>query len=192
MYVKEAGIRLPQKGEAFGFDFKIGDLVAPHGKGEYADILLKCWGDKPIPLSHAVSRYLTLSWGSEGEGVIRKDRDLQSILHSLHEAPEYGYQPEINLNYRRTNEKVLEDNDLPKNEYLIFRTRVELGEGGKIIRANYGKIFDVWFDISADNLEGAAIRFLYYFNPRENDYNLEFDTNNNLFGNDRRNRVSAP
>ena len=180
MCVKSAGFRLPKKGETFGFDFKAEDLVEPHGKGTQADILLKCWGDKPIPLTHAVSRFLTLSWDNGNEGVIRKVRDLQSMFHSLHEAPDNGYNQKINLCYRRTNDKVLENNEFPENEYLIFRSRVELDDEGKIVKAHYGKIFDIWFDISANNLEGAAVRFLYYFNPNENDRNLEYDGKNNL------------
>ena len=192
MYVKSVGIRLPQKGETFGFDFEKGDLVTPHGQGEHADMLLRCWGDKPIPLTHAVSRYLILSYKTEDEGFIRKNRDTQSIFHSLHEAPDNGYEQETNLCYRRTNDKVLENNEFPQNEYLIFRSRVELDDEGKIVKAHYGKIFDIWFDISANNLEGAAVRFLYYFNPAPNDHSIEFDPSQNLFGNDRRENLFNP
>ena len=34
MYVKQVAIKLPKNGEPFGFDFKVGDLVKPYGKGE--------------------------------------------------------------------------------------------------------------------------------------------------------------
>jgi len=191
MYVKRAGIRLPKKGEPFGMDFKIGDLVAPHGKGKNADIFLKCWGDKPIPLTRAVSRHLTLSSDKIGEGFIRISKD-GGLFTSIYEAPTDGYQPEVYLNYARTNDKILDDKDFPQNEYIVFRSRVELDDDGKIAKSNYGKIFDIWFDISADDRDGAAIRFIYYFNPTPNDRNLEFDTSYNLFGNDWRNRIEIP
>ena len=181
MYVKQIGIRVPKKGEAVGVDLKVGDLVSPHGKGEYAHIMLKCWGDKPIPLTLAVSRYLTLSLDNEGEGFIRGGKDLQSAFYSLHEAPENGYEQAISFCYRRTNDKVLEEGELPKSEYLIFRTQVEPGKDGEIEKAHYGKIYSMWFDISANDREGAAISLTYYLNPTPNDRNLEFDPDKNLF-----------
>ena len=183
MYARGLSIMLPKKGEAFGFDFKVGDLVAPYGKGENTDVLLKCWGNKPPPplYSSTHSRYAVLSSDKEGAGFIRKSQDAQSVFKSLHEAPMEGYQSEINLGYRRANNEILEERDFPESEYVIFRSRVEKSEDGEILKSNYGKIYNISFDISANDHDGARVSLLYYFNPTPNDRNLEYDPNENLF-----------
>ena len=179
MYVKKLDIMLPKKSEVFGFDFQVGDLVEPHGKGKHADVLLSCARDLPFEFPKTFSRYLTLSFNRENEGIIRRDKDSYSAFLSLYEAPENGYQPEISFCYQRINDKVIERNELGGAEYLLLRTRVEMNNGG-ISKAHYAKIYSLGFGVSGDENEGGRVSIVYYFNPNENDRNLEFDGMNNL------------
>lgn len=44
MIIKDVNLNLPIKNKEYGFDFLIGDLVSPDGRGKIADVLIKCWG----------------------------------------------------------------------------------------------------------------------------------------------------
>ena len=181
MYAKSIDIILPTQNEAHGFDFQIGDLVAPHGKGINADILLNCGGERPMPINQAVSRNLTISFANDNEGIVQEIKYTPSVLISLHKAPEDGYQSEIYFNYSRTVSQILENNNLPESEYLIFRTRVETDDNGKIVKSNYGKIYSIDYDITGKPDTRARVSLIYYFNPNENDHNIEYDREQNLF-----------
>ena len=63
---------------------------------------------------------------------------------------------------------------LDEDEYMVLRTRVETNGAGEVTSCNYSKILgplEIWDRIYFTSL---------IFNPRPNDSNLEFDTDNNL------------
>jgi hypothetical protein len=58
------------------------------------------------------------------------------------------------------------------DDYMIFRVRSRMDKNGKIISANYGKIYG---PLDYFVMERDKLRLVYYFNPKANDTNLEFD-----------------
>src|SRR5204863_9024831 len=69
----------------------------------------------------------------------------------------------------------------PQKHGYFFRIRTSVHASGKIVSANYGKIYGDFMD------------FTYYLNPTPNDRNIEFDPKRNLFTNLKANeRVTQP
>ena len=64
--------------------------------------------------------------------------------------------------------------------YLVFRVHSVIDKDGKIVSADYGKIYPpIEYGFIAKH---HGIRFTYYFNP-DGTRNLEFNTKLNLFTN---------
>ena len=183
MYVKQSTIRLPQKGEVFGFDFKVGDLVEPYGKGEQADLFFKCVFEKKSEAFGDFKRELFITAVQPDEGIIVREKEKWSEFRSAYEAQESGYGILYYLVTDRTPSKILQEINKAEDEYLTFRSRIVRDDEGGIISSNYGKIIDGKFDYGVDdkNPDGAVIMLLYYFNPTPNDRNLEYDPDENLF-----------
>lgn len=169
MYVKRFEGRVPNE-PVVGFDCNTGDFVAPHGHGETADFLIH-------------TREMRLSAIDQDGGFFVLPSHSNSAFKSEYLAPEDGYATNLsskvvaNDRNGRT-ESVLydygDDYGLSRN-YLLFKSRIKRDPDGKIISANYGKLygkFEYWRE---------SVKFLYYFNPTPNDRNLEFDGTNNLF-----------
>jgi hypothetical protein len=93
--------------------------------------------------------------------------DKESALHSPHEAPADGYQPEwIQTELKRPGEPTVANRDANRNYF--FRIRTVLDQNGKVKSAIYGKIY------------GDFLQFRYYLNPAANSRNMEFDTKRDL------------
>ncbi|MCL1920771.1 MAG: hypothetical protein FWG50_06790 [Kiritimatiellaeota bacterium] len=179
MYVKEARIFLPRKGEAFGYDFEKGDLVAPYGKGEQADLSFMCLFEERGDLLDYKSE-LFITAAQEG-GIILNAKDKASQFVSKHEAQEDGYEPQFYLVRDRVQSKVLQNIELEENEYLTFRSRVTRDNDGNIISANFGKVYRISYGRRDATSGNVSVTLVYYFNPTPNDRNLEFDPDKNLF-----------
>ena len=93
-----------------------------------------------------------------------------SELTMPHEAPGDGYGPLL--------ERVVkggEGHGARTDVGFFLRTRVRRDAAGKIENAHYAKILgDVYVNPRGE------IEFTYYFNPRPNERNLEFDLEKNL------------
>ena len=173
MYSKRIDCRIPRD-EEIGFDCEIGDWVAPHGKGKYPDFMMEYtsrndeWSDLDIQFSITAK---------ENEGFIQVPLDSFSYFKSIYEAPLAGYERNLNLSMKRENHKTLADIRVPENQYLVFRTRVEMDGNGEMVKSRYGKIYEFIYDRSTTKRGMGYVRFTYYFNPNENDRNLEFGGN---------------
>jgi len=165
MYAKEISlITLPVPRGPVGYDFQKGDWIGSSGKGESSDLIFTSKGD-----SAHYSYVLNWTFSNKGDGIIRvqpKGKTL-SGLRSPKEAPLEGYQSEITLD---------EEGKVPgtsteewRPDCFIFRVRTVLDNRGKVVSANYGKIYT------------AGGKATYYFNPEINSRNLEFDIKRNLF-----------
>lgn len=190
------GLIFPVHGEWLGFDFEIGDWVAPHGKGKITDIRFKFkneflgWklSEEKMVRSRQIDANLSetefknsygkwdaeleISFPGEKEGLHEETGFLKySRLKLPHKAPEQGYVP----GWRYT-ENTYSPRSTRENVGFFLRTRVKLDKEGKIASANYSKLRGD-FELAPT----GSLTFWYYFNPVPNDRNLEFDPEHNLF-----------
>ncbi len=161
-------ILLP-KGIRVGFDCKEQALVAPHGTGTASDFFLTYTSNGQERSN--LKKNLVLSF-NEGCGFKILRKDLYSQFVSLHEAPETGYLREISLSFKRTPTVIEEDTSISDDFYIIMKSRCEIDEDGKILSSLYSKFYKFVFDESSDAETGYML-FQYYYNPVNNDRNLE-------------------
>ena len=191
MYVKKAKVFLPKKGEPFGFDCEMDDLVEPFGKGRNADITFIYTAEIEGFKDLCYSNQVVISGHSEYGGIIKKDADLWSQLVSLQEAPVSGYQPDVTLFYHRSGAQIKGEMGFKRGTYLIFRSRIKTDEEGQIVSVNYGKIYPPFdYGEAPENKGEGRVEFYYYFNPTPNDTSLEFDFTKNLSNS--RDRIPIP
>jgi len=180
MYAKTAKVSLPKRNEPFGFDFKAGDLVKPHGKGEQADLFFRCNIEERGHFFDFKTELFVTAVQPE-EGIIVNPTET-SQFRSAYEAQESGYEPQYYLVTDRTQAKTLQTIEWNNAEYLTFRSRIVRDDEGNIISSHYGKIVSMRnYGFDEKNPNGASVTFTYYFNPTPNDRNIEYDPNENLF-----------
>jgi hypothetical protein len=170
MYAKYVENGPPVFNEPVGYDLMIGDWVAPHGKGQTADIIFTGHLDKKSKNDYDYK--LIVSFPKSGDGIQEftvPDIEKDSALRSPHEAPADGYQSQvIRTMSRHPGQAATEDLDLNRNYF--FRVRTVLDSNGNVKSALYGKIY------------GDFMQFKYYLNPTPNSRNVEFDPKHNLLG----------
>ncbi|ADE55729.1 hypothetical protein Caka_2714 [Coraliomargarita akajimensis DSM 45221] len=181
---------LPEKGQPIGFDFEVCDWVQPYGKGKSSDVLIQ--GDGYFNDSKDRSVSVSMKFPQEGDGLVvfagRSDK-LGSRLKSDYQAPDAGYQTHrewkrvrIPLPHKEVWEGDVERIDtLDESNNYYFRVRTELDEDGKVISANYGKIYGELVIGGAASKDGIFFKIdSYYFNPTANDRNVEYQVGSNL------------
>lgn len=156
----------PSEKGTFYVDLEKGDWVLPGRKGVVADLSVEYSCHNSEGRTESTAKITFLSGGAykrkkinsySFESEYRADTNEvyeTTFLHSLSfDTPVYGN--------RILNQALAED------EYLVFRTRIVRDKDGKIVSANYGKIYG----------EIAAFRNFGYrrcfFNPIPNDTGLE-------------------
>jgi len=170
----------PRLGETVGFDFEIGDLVFPDGKGKYADILLTTKRD--YISDNDRTSYVTINFTGEHNGIQSfhypsydgAGYPLKSDLIPPPIAPESGYEKTLDRFSRRTPPNKITSSYVEDRKW-IFRTRTVVDDDGKIIAANYG-----WTSTEIrvvakpeSNGEVLGITFSYYYNPDPKSRSLE-------------------
>lgn len=170
---------IPMKGTNVAFDLEKGDWVEPYGKGRCCDLVVNC--DDQFTDPWTGFRKLALTFGTNVlDGVRRHKLDNFSNFRSLYEAPEDGYEKTVTWSietFRKQKDIITEP---PLDEYFIFRVRTVVDDKGKMVKANYGKIYG---PVQYGDLGGRLVlRMMYYFNPEVNSRNLEFDPKKNLSG----------
>ena len=167
-------VKLPDEKGVYGFDMKLGDLVAPFGVGQVADFhIRKDFCQYPRTTKSA------LFFKGKGNGGYKTRAFDESAFRS-------PYTADTNANFNTEFRYALsaeqgwdsEVCDVGEDECLILRTRCRFNENGNLSSCHYSKIYGK-IDIF-DRLHFRA----YAFNPTPNDPNLEFDVNRNLFKKD--------
>lgn len=187
MCAQKLDVSIPIRNQFIGFDFEKADWMAPYGQGATADILLKYVLNYEGP--QEFSKRLEITFENPRDGVKSFDLDKTSVFMSDYTAPENGYASEMADEYARTRTKILKSQEIGKGKYLVFRTRTVTNEVGRIISANYSKIYgpNLQNPIEYGHMGGDdRLMFTYYFNPTANDRNLEFDPSKNLLNVKRR------
>lgn len=168
MVLKYEHMRIPRFDAPLGFDLEIHDWVAPDGKGKVIDMVVQFEniGDS------SPYRKLFVEFPGEMNGAYVRKKDDYSVLKSHYHAMTNGvYETRIeNSDGRRGPAHVL----LSGGDYLVFRVRCKVDKHGKLISAQYGKIYGP-FDYYVQSKN--KMRLSTMFNPVENDTNLEFDGN---------------
>jgi hypothetical protein len=206
LYALQVSLQLPAQSQWLDYDLQAGDWLPPHGKGKVADVRFRYRATfagymsdgANLERSRELSRIsaerrgehfseeefrksaghwigtLEVSFPGDKEGVRVETKRYwyYSQLRLPHLAPEAGFEP--SLRYEATTQG---SRPPEKRVGYYLRTRVKLDEAGRIVSANYGKIYE---DIRFDARYGT-VTIWYYFNPTPNDRNLEFDPARNLF-----------
>lgn len=187
MYAKKVSIEISEQNKPLGFDLEKGDWVAPYGAGLSVDFLFDVSGIyKELLDRHS---FMAISFENVGDGIqgVLVPND-GSKFQSIYEAPMQGYA--TNYVYEKKMSRIGSERINPRareDKYYVFRIRTKTDSNGKIVSANYGKIYgDIFCDFIDEKRIG--IYFTYYLNPMPNDRNLEFDPKKNLFPNERVNQ----
>jgi hypothetical protein len=171
MYAKSVNLGMPVFDKPAGFDFMIGDWIAPYGKGLNSDIVFTAHREKR--LENDSDYQLTISFPKVGDGIQEFSGPLYylgsrgSALRSAEEAPVDGYQSEWIQTKTRRPGKPMESN-WSENRNYYFRVRTATDDRGNVVSTHYGKIY------------GDFMKFTYYLNPTPNSRNVEFDPKQNL------------
>ena len=184
LYAKKVTLGLPLNRDWIGFDFAVGDWVAPHGNGKVNDAFFRCDTEKTG--ERRGRGKIDIKFPDNGGVKLIDKLFLQYCdLKMPHKAPAGDYKA---LMTRQSDSH--HDNNFNEKVGYFFRSRVKM-VNGKIISCHYGKILgNIRFDpresgwhVSHKNKPKsfAEVSFTYYFNPTPNDHNLEFDVKRNLF-----------
>ncbi len=201
MYVYPFSRAIPKEGEEIGFDFLKADWVAPHGKGEDADVLVNIITYDP---DRQAGGEFSWRFPRPGDGMIRTDLPEEyanSQFKMRREAPEDGYVSEWRVvrdyrevdwmeavSERKTGKyiRVTPEGPLLWETPFFIRIRSVLDDKGRVKSALYGKIVrypgfeeGIRF-LYADNKKRARVSFTYYINP-DGTRNMEWDPKRNLF-----------
>ena len=186
MYAKHVDGNIPELGKPCGYDLVRGDWVAPHGKGEIADLVFTIkttfLGGKDEYNRKYFESVFNLTFSNDGDGLVDYPVAPGNCgLRLPYNAPAAGYAPSPSAqrqHLRANGDQALGMFDAKtvqrQNYFLRVRTVKNKGE---IVSALYGKIHNL---IEWEST--GFLRFTYYLNPTPNNPNVEFDPKKNLFG----------
>ena len=159
----------PLKNGRFGFDMEKGDWTVPHGKGEVADFILR------REESNGVYRAV-LEFEGPFNGAYKQKQESSTSFKSTYRADtNHVYVQTMDIwTKKRMGKETVRSQFVSDEEYLVIRSRSVVDADGNLKSCNYSKIY------------GGITAYRYFqfmtmvFNPKQNDANLEFDTQRNL------------
>ena len=159
---------IPKYDEWIGYDFKFADWVKPIGEGEFADAMIIF--TKRISSNFNFTVKMELSFEHQpfaGAYIARKD--VFSQFQSDYAASTNTvYENHLVFEVERMGKKRKWE-ELDNDSYLVFRTRTEVDENGRLKVAHYGRIDGLWKFHELDTMRIKGI----FFNAIKNDLNLE-------------------
>ncbi len=215
LYARDVFLKFPVFDKWLGFDFEVGDWVAPHGRGTSGDILFKFhrefkgykFSEKkmeemkfPDTTEEDLKKFygkwdgvLWIDFPSDLEGIIEEQKGYlpYSKMKMPHLAPEEGYQSdEIVIqkkNYKSEEESLKELRSYAKSGVP------QLKSSGYYIRTRVTEVEGKAIKANYVKLpkmigvgSAGSINFIYYFNPVVNERNLEYSPKSNLATEQRR------
>lgn len=168
----------PLSPQAVGFDLQKGDWIAPHGKGEIADILFQ-FQDIAID-ADGYRGTMMLMFSNPGDGIQAFSaarpfsREFGSDLAPPNVAPVDGYAATHSQTVSHETGKPYSSSTDSKRNYMI-RTRTRLDAAGIIRQACYGWI-EGEFEFDPRDPRGPQVAFSCYFNanPDPDERSLEY------------------
>lgn len=165
MIIANKSLTFP-KGQTVGFDFEVGDLLSPYGKGMSADISL--WFEQSIQKTpYCYSNNIVVS-ACDGGSIATLQKDLFSQFKFAYEAPLEGWMQSAELGLVRTHDKILRDVSLKENEYWVVKTHDKFGN------KRFGIISDFSFGGSDKGTNFCGVGISFIFNTSSSSRNLEF------------------
>lgn len=175
---------VPLQNQWCGYDFEEHDWLPPHGNGKVSDVEI-CFTSEYYK-DNWRRDFLKLRFPYPKAGAYVMKKDNSSALKSVYHADKnQTYQQEFsfygpverNINYLIIEYQDRQKNIIPKDEYIIFRTRTKVDKEGNLIEARYGKIYGP-IDFFAKETrqyswEKDTCELQYYLNPNINDTNIE-------------------
>ena len=183
MYTKRIETMIPVENVPVGYDFFLGDWVAPYGGGQVPDMMFKMTRRITAPNDYEGTLLVTFTNTYDGIQII-ENMCMDSTFQYPRFAPTNGYQSTYIYMHGKSPTKGYygaEDDDPPR--YYFFRVRSVLDYEGKLKEAMYGKILGAIAYAGAASPNKVRILFTYYLNPTLNDRNMEFDPKRNLLQN---------
>lgn len=150
----------------FYFDLEKGDWVLPGRKGVVADLGVEYSYRDSEGRTESRAKITFLSGGAYKRKKIDSSSFKSEYRANTNEVYEATFLHSLSFDTQGRGNRIL-NRALAEDEYLVFRTRVVQDENGKIISANYGKIYG---RIDAFRHFGYTCCF---FNPIPNDTGLE-------------------
>ena len=158
--------QFPSNEGTFYFDLEKGDWVAPGREGAVADLGIEYSCRVSEARTECRTKITFLSGGAYKRKKINSYSFKSEYRADTNEVYETTFLHTLSFDMPGRVNRIL-SSALAEDEYLVFRTRVVRDKDGKIISANYGKIYGAM---------GAFQNFGYsscFFNPVQNDTNLE-------------------
>ena len=156
----------PSDEGTFYFDLEKGDWVLPGRKGVVADLGVEYSYRDSEGRTESRAKITFLSGGAYKRKKIDSSSFKSEYRANTNEVYEATFLHSLSFDTKGRGNRIL-NRALAEDEYLVFRTRVVRDENGKIISANYGKIYG---RIDAFRHFGYTCCF---FNPIPNDTGLE-------------------
>ena len=186
LYAKKVQANIPVLDQPCGYDFEVGDWVAPYGKGFKSDFIFKIHRDFKDQFNFKVEAEAAFKQQEDGLlPMTTPSIGRNSAFRWERYAPETGYDDTPRNLYfvnhdPRSGQKQEKNFDFWKRDAgYFFRVRT-VKQDGQIVSAHWGKIIG---DIGIDPRDSKTcmVIFTYYFNPTPLDRNLEWDMKKNLF-----------
>ena len=175
MLKRKVAILFPVLDQPLGFDFEVGDLIEPYGKGKSADVWIT--GTRKLDIPDAIDHRAIIVTSNALNGfiefpVVREMDEIKSKsdLEPPQRAPDVGYTNQIAPYLLSIPRKYWKSTHEENRDYL-FRVRSQTNELGDITHANVG-----WFNESIQMSHNndkrvtnvanrVRISFGYYYNP---------------------------
>ncbi len=174
--------KVPEKDGRYGFDLKLFDWIAPHGKGEVADFyFVRAFTDERsrdgegfigyMEFENKCGAYIKKKSGNKvfpGVYCVDTNADFKSRIPFVFSYETNGVK------------QICYKNMANGDECMILRTRVRTDDRGCVLEANYSMILGP-FQFRGLPFGCGMATPCSIFNPRVNDINLESDPARNLY-----------
>jgi hypothetical protein len=184
-------IRTPEFNIPYGFDLEMGEPFPPFGNGKMLDLIFTLTGSRSVaadPQKELIDFSLEVRCPNPDDGLVEflvedtTEFSKGSQLPSAHEAPANGYFQSIKRIMATDEDGGLAGATNVRNadarKCYYFRVRTKRDANGKIISANYGKIYGpleirpALARYGHDSSKGQGGLFIHYLYPKEENRNL--------------------
>lgn len=160
-------LKYPATNVVMGLDLQQFDWCPPYGNGKYDDLQIKYDFWRSPTNWFQVYSHLDVTMTNCLDGVYLVPTDDYSKMNRCYGADTNAvYQKSLEYVYDRKIGNVERNVEMPRDKYMVFRTRTKVNDKGELVSANYGLIFE-------KSEYGIRLNMRTAFNPVPNDTNLE-------------------